>query len=325
MTPDTNNSNKSISKKESKAKFEQALFHELESEYKKQDLIPPKDFDQMTRAAMEEFEQTKLPYLLQVLDEEDPEKRKQLLQERGLLQKKLNEDFFQTDDLSLPEENPEIVSGTFTDTIDAISDVGSSFLKRICHFFSSKKRTALVAGISVMLVVIAVFVVQSTTNGSNNPVISDYSSPSGGSGQVADIADRTEAVSANQILEQYAEKFQIPTLQLLTYNDAAIITDQDFADTTLLLDILFGEHTVHVQFLKLNSSDAITTTLQHTHISDVTLHSDQTAKIYEMDSTVDSTDTSYYAYVSQGAYLILFGTDMDFDEFCDFLKDLSVY
>ena len=186
----------------------------------------------------------------------------------------------------------------------------------------NKKRIIQVCGTAAVIAIVVTFGKNPfTSNGTYSPGMSSDMTGTASHLDAGD-AERFEADSTNEILREVAENKKLPVIKLNKYESVAIYEKTGSGGDTVAGFILhIKEATVHVQYLYMVSAVTITTSSQMTYIEDIEMGKD-VASVYDL-KTEDS-QHQYFAYVTKDAYMISIGTDMEYEELCDFLKDLSI-
>ena len=192
----------------------------------------------------------------------------------------------------------------------------------------NKKKILKMTGIAAAGIVVIVAVGLKTPFFSSKVVEGGYkpnvSQDTTGTGSYLDAGDaeRVETKTTNAMLAEVAEKKGLPVIQLGKYEANAYYdgVDQD-EDTVLSFILHVKKKVVHLQYLYLVNAVTVVTSPQMEYVEDLDV-SGITASIYRLD--VEDAKKQYFAYITQDAYMISIGTDMDYGEFCDFLKDLSI-
>ena len=144
-----------------------------------------------------------------------------------------------------------------------------------------------------------------------------------GTGSYLDAGDaeRVEAKTTNEMLREATEAKNLPVMQLNKYENVAVYEEFGGSGNTLASFALHIENKfVHIQYLYLENCASLTTSSKQQEV-DTVQNGELEIKIYSLAS---EDGEQYFAYITKDAYMISIGTDMAYEEFCDFLKDLSI-
>lgn len=185
-----------------------------------------------------------------------------------------------------------------------------------------KKRIIQVCGTAAVIAIVVTFGKNPfTSNGTYSPGMSSDMTGTASHLDAGD-ADRIEADSTNEILRDVAENKKLPVIQLNRYERLARYEDAgQGGDTVAGFMLHIKDATVHVQYLYLVSAATITTSSQMEYVEDVQV-GNETFSVYCLET--EETKHQYFVYITRDAYMISIGSDMEYEEFCDFLKDLSI-
>lgn len=185
----------------------------------------------------------------------------------------------------------------------------------------NKKRIIQVCGTAAVIAIVVTFGKNPfTSNGTYSPGMSSDMTGTASHLDAGD-ADRIEADSTNEILQAVAEKEKLPVIQLNKYEKIA-----GYEAAGQGGDILAGfllhlkEKTIHFQYLYLESGATITTASK-TELIETIQNGDFEIPVYSLES---EDEEQYFAYITHDACMISLTTNMEYEEFCDFLKDLSI-
>ncbi len=185
----------------------------------------------------------------------------------------------------------------------------------------NKKRIIQVCGTAAVIAIVVTFGKNPfTSNGTYSP---GMSSDMTGTASYLDAgdADRIEADSTNEILQAVAEKEKLPVIQLNKYEKIAGYEDAGQGGDILVGFLLhIKEKTVHFQYLYLESGATITTASK-TELIETIQNGVLEIPVYSLES---EDEEQYFAYIMHDACMISLTTNMEYEEFCDFLKDLSI-
>ena len=195
-------------------------------------------------------------------------------------------------------------------------------LRPVVQFWKrNKKRIIQVCGTAAVIAIVVTFGKNPfTSNGTYSPGMSSDMTGTASHLDAGD-ADRIEADSTNEILQAVAEKEKLPVIQLNKYEKIA-----GYEDAGQGGDILAGfllhikEKTIHFQYLYLESGATITTASK-TELIETIQNGDFEIPVYSLES---EDEEQYFAYITHDACMISLTTNMEYEEFCDFLKDLSI-
>lgn len=186
----------------------------------------------------------------------------------------------------------------------------------------NKKRIIQVCGTAAVIAMVVTFGKNPfTSNGTYSPGMSSDMTGTASHLDAGD-ADRIEADSTNEILKKIAKEKKVPVIQLNKYAKLAKYEEiEKTANTLVAFALHIDEKNVHFQYLYLVSAATITTSSQMDYVEDVQIEN-ASIPVYYLEN--EDNESQYFAYVTKDAYMISIGTDMEYEEFCDFLKDLSI-
>ena len=185
----------------------------------------------------------------------------------------------------------------------------------------NKKRIIQVCGTAAVIAIVVTFGKNPfTSNGTYSPGMSSDMTGTASHLDAGD-ADRIEADSTNEILQAVAEKEKLPVIQLNKYEKIAGYEAAGQGGDTLVGFLLhLKEKTIHFQYLYLESGATITTASK-TELIETIQNGDFEIPVYSLES---EDEEQYFAYITHDACMISLTTNMEYEEFCDFLKDLSI-
>lgn len=186
----------------------------------------------------------------------------------------------------------------------------------------NKKRIIQVCGTAAVIAIVVTFGKNPfTSNGTYSPGMSSDMTGTASHLDAGD-AERFEADSTNEILREVAENKKLPVIKLNKYENVAIYEKTGSGGDTVAGFILhIKDTTVHIQYLYLVSSATITTSSQMKYIEDVQAEN-ESIPVYSLEN--EDNENQYFAYITKDGNMISFTTNMEYKEFCDFLKDLSI-
>ena len=185
----------------------------------------------------------------------------------------------------------------------------------------NKKRIVQVCGTAAVIAIVVTFGKNPfTSNGTYSPGMSSDMTGTASYLDAGDV-DRIEADSTNEILQAVAEKEKLPVIQLNKYEKIAGYEDAGQGGDILVGFLLhIKEKTVHFQYLYLESGATITTASK-TELIETIQNGVLEIPVYSLES---EDEEQYFAYIMHDACMISLTTNMEYEEFCDFLKDLSI-
>ena len=186
----------------------------------------------------------------------------------------------------------------------------------------NKKRIVQVCGTAAVIAIVVTFGKNPfTSNGTYSPGMS--SDMTGTASHLdAGETDRVNTKTTNEMMKEVAEEKKLPVVKLNKYEKNARYESVAAGGDTVLGFILHvKDATVHVQYLYLVSAATITTSSQMEYIEDVQV-GNETSSVYYLET--EETEHQYFVYITRDEYMISIGSDMEYEEFCDFLKDLSI-
>ena len=187
----------------------------------------------------------------------------------------------------------------------------------------NKKRTIQVCGTAAVIAIVVTFGKNPfTSNGTYSPGMSSDMTGTASHLDAGD-ADRMEADSTNEILREVAENKKLPIVQLDKYEKLAKYDEIEATGDILVAFALHMKNkTIHFQYLYLESSATLTTTIQQTQVEEISKEG-EIITVYRLENVEDD-QAQYFSYITRGGCMISIGTNMKLEEFCDFLKDLSI-
>ena len=136
-------------------------------------------------------------------------------------------------------------------------------------------------------------------------------------------AERVNTKTTNEIMKEVAEEKSLPVIQLNKYENGAMYEDiEATGDILVAFALHMKEKTVHFQYLYLESCATLTTTIQQTQVEEISKEG-EIITVYRLENVEDD-QAQYFSYITRGGCMISIGTNMKLEEFCDFLKDLSI-
>ena len=186
----------------------------------------------------------------------------------------------------------------------------------------NKRRIIQVCGTAAVIAIVVTFGKNPfTSNGTYSPGMS--SDMTGTASHLdAGEAERVNTKTTNEMMKEVAEEKKLPVVKLDKYEkNASYESVAAGGDTVLGFILHVKDATVHVQYLYLVSAATITTSSQMEYIEDV-LVGNETSPVYYLET--EETEHQYFVYITRDEYMISIGSDMEYEEFCDFLKDLSI-
>ena len=186
----------------------------------------------------------------------------------------------------------------------------------------NKKRIIQVCGTAAVIAIVVTFGKNPfTSNGTYSPGMSSDMTGTASHLDAGD-AERVNTKTTNEMMKEVAEEKKLPVVKLDKYEKNARYESVAAGGDTVLGFILHvKDATVHVQYLYLVSAATITTSSQMEYIEDVQV-GNETSPVYYLET--EETEHQYFVYITRDEYMISIGSDMEYEEFCDFLKDLSI-
>lgn len=187
----------------------------------------------------------------------------------------------------------------------------------------NKKRIIQVCGTAAVIAIVVTFGKNPfTSNGTYSPGMSSDMTGTASHLDAGD-AERMEADSTNEILREVAENKKLPIVQLDKYEKLAKYDEIEATGDILVAFALHMKNkTIHFQYLYLESSATLTTSLKQDHV-DTIQKGGLEIPVYSFENESEE-GKQYFAYIVKDAYMISMTTNMEYEELCDFLKDLSI-
>lgn len=187
----------------------------------------------------------------------------------------------------------------------------------------NKKRIIQVCGTAAVIAIVVTFGKNPfTSNGTYSP---GMSSDMTGTASYLDAgeAERVNTKTTNEMLSEVAQAQKLPVIQLNQYGVNARYEDIESAGDILVAFALHvKDKTVHFQYLYLENSATLTTSLKQNHIETIQ-KGELEIPVYSFENESEE-GQQYFAYIVKDAYMISMTTNMEYEELCDFLKDLSI-
>ena len=187
----------------------------------------------------------------------------------------------------------------------------------------NKKRIIQVCGTAAVIAIVVTFGKNPfTSNGTYSP---GMSSDMTGTASYLDAGDaeRVNTKTTNEMLSEVAQAQKLPVVQLNQYGVNARYEDIESAGDILVAFALHvKDKTVHFQYLYLENSATLTTSLKQNHIETIQ-KGELEIPVYSFENESEE-GQQYFAYIVKDTYMISMTTNMEYEELCDFLKDLSI-
>lgn len=185
----------------------------------------------------------------------------------------------------------------------------------------NKKRIIQVCGTAAVIAIVVTFGKNPfTSNGTYSPGMSSDMTGTASHLDAGD-AERVNTKTTNEMMKEVAEEKKLPVVKLDKYEKNARYENAGQGGDILVGFLLhIKEKTIHFQYLYLESGVTITTASK-TELIETIQNGDFEIPVYSLES---EDEEQYFAYITHDACMISLTTNMEYEEFCDFLKDLSI-